>query len=151
MRRSALALVAAVTALGFLSGPAAAWVFNDCDVYYPSCRGSVIPCSLDGVIQSTTRRFSAIPSWPGSCMDSSDRRTAPGTSSRGACAVCITAVKSRLIDTLALTVFTWLPRLDKTCRPRDIFAGRFGLTFGQGQILMRGVAPQMCVEQSAHC
>jgi hypothetical protein len=49
MRWSALALVAAVTALGILSSPAAAWPLNDCDVYYPSCRGSVIPCSLDGV------------------------------------------------------------------------------------------------------
>ena len=49
MRRSALALVGAVAALSVLSTTSAAWAFNDCDVYYPSCRGSVIPCSLDGV------------------------------------------------------------------------------------------------------
>ena len=49
MRRSALALLGASTGLGVLSSTSATWVFNDCDVYYPSCRGSVIPCSLDGV------------------------------------------------------------------------------------------------------
>ena len=49
MRRSALTLVGVLTALGVLSGTSVAWVFNDCDVYYPSCRGFVIPCSLDGV------------------------------------------------------------------------------------------------------
>jgi hypothetical protein len=50
MRRSALALVAAVAALDVLSGASAAWAFYDCeDYYYRRCRGFVIPCSLDGV------------------------------------------------------------------------------------------------------
>jgi hypothetical protein len=47
MRRNAL--VASLTALYVLSGISAAWAFNDCDNYYRSCRGFVIPCSLDGV------------------------------------------------------------------------------------------------------
>jgi len=49
MRWSALALVAAVTALGLLSSTSAARAFYDCDGYYRRCRGFVIPCSLDGV------------------------------------------------------------------------------------------------------
>jgi hypothetical protein len=49
MRRSALALVAPVTALGVLSSIPAAWGFYDCDGSYRRCRGFVIPCSLDGV------------------------------------------------------------------------------------------------------
>jgi hypothetical protein len=50
MRRSTLALVAALTALGVLNSPSAAWVFYDCEDYYYRCfRGFVIPCSLDGV------------------------------------------------------------------------------------------------------
>jgi hypothetical protein len=48
MRRSALPLVGAVAAVGVMSSASAAWAL-DCDVYYPSCRGFVIPCSLDGV------------------------------------------------------------------------------------------------------
>ena len=47
MRRSAL--VASFTALYVLSPISAAWAFSDCDDYYRSCRGFVIPCSLDGV------------------------------------------------------------------------------------------------------
>ncbi len=51
MRRSALALLAAVAALDVLSGTSAARAFNDCDdyYYYQGCRGFVVPCSLDGV------------------------------------------------------------------------------------------------------
>ena len=43
------ALVASLTALYVLSSISAAWAFFDCDNYYPSCRGFVLPCSLDGV------------------------------------------------------------------------------------------------------
>jgi hypothetical protein len=51
MRRSALALVAAVAALNVLSSTSAAWAGYDCDddYYFGRCRGFVIPCSLDGV------------------------------------------------------------------------------------------------------
>jgi hypothetical protein len=48
MRRSALALVAAIAALDVLSRASAAWAV-DCEDYYYRCRGFVIPCSLDGV------------------------------------------------------------------------------------------------------
>jgi hypothetical protein len=47
MRRSAL--VTSFAALNVLSSISAAWAFSDCDDYYRSCRGFVIPCSLDGV------------------------------------------------------------------------------------------------------
>jgi hypothetical protein len=52
MRRSALVLAAAVTAiaaLGVPRGTPAASVLNDCDNFYGHCRGFVIPCNLDGV------------------------------------------------------------------------------------------------------
>jgi hypothetical protein len=50
MRRSALALIAAVAALDVLSGTSAARASYDCDGYYSSRRcGWVVPCSLDGV------------------------------------------------------------------------------------------------------
>ena len=49
MRPSALGLIGVVAALGVPSSASMAWVFKECDVFYPSCRGFVIPCSLDGV------------------------------------------------------------------------------------------------------
>jgi len=50
MKRSALALIAAVAALDVLSSTSAAWAFDDCDNYYYSRRcGWVVPCSLDGI------------------------------------------------------------------------------------------------------
>jgi hypothetical protein len=53
MKRSALALVAAVAALDVLSSTSAAWAFYDCDddyySYFSRRCGWVVPCSLDGV------------------------------------------------------------------------------------------------------
>jgi hypothetical protein len=49
VRRGALALATAVTALVVLSNTSAAWAFGDCEGYYRRCRGFVVPCSLDGV------------------------------------------------------------------------------------------------------
>ena len=96
MRRSALALIAAVAALDVLSGTSAAWAFYDCeDYYYRRCRGFVIPCSLDGVNPAYHPLISAIPGLPERNMDSSDPATVAGTSRRTACAVPITAVESR--------------------------------------------------------
>jgi hypothetical protein len=46
MRRTTLATLIGLYAL---SGNSAAWAFSDCDNYYHSCRGFVVPCSLDGV------------------------------------------------------------------------------------------------------
>jgi hypothetical protein len=51
MRRSALALLAAVAALDVMSSTSSAWAFYDCDdsYYYSRRCGWVVPCSLDGV------------------------------------------------------------------------------------------------------
>jgi hypothetical protein len=48
MRRSALALIAAIAVPAALSSTSAAWA-SDCEDYLRPCRGFVIPCSLDGV------------------------------------------------------------------------------------------------------
>jgi hypothetical protein len=93
MRRSAL--LASLTALYVLSSISAAWAFNDCDNYYRSCRGFVIPCSLDGVNPAYHPSIFGNPTLPDSNMDSSDRPMGLGMSRRTACAVHITAVEGQ--------------------------------------------------------
>ena len=94
MKRSALALLAALTALDVLGGSSAASAFygDDCEGYYRRCRGFVIPCM--GSIPPTTPRSSAILSLPDRNMASSARATAPGTSRGAACVVNIAGVEA---------------------------------------------------------